>query len=56
MDAAALDSIIAANSAEPEEVAAHEPGELDGFGRCMDCGLSYSANVGVYFCFACSEE
>lgn len=30
-------------------------GELDGYGRCPDCGLDYSANVGVYHCFGCSK-
>ena len=31
-------------------------GDLDGNGICPDCGRNYSANVGVYHCFACSED
>lgn len=41
-------------SAKPKRE--REKGELDGYGRCPDCGLNYSANVGVYHCFACSED
>lgn len=38
------------------ETAPHELGDLDGFGRCMDCGLDWSGAPGVYFCHACSED
>lgn len=39
-------------SAKPKR----EVGELDGNGCCPDCGLDFSANVGVYHCLACSED
>lgn len=42
--------------ADEIEQPTYQPGELDGSGVCRDCGLNYSANVGVYFCFACSDE
>lgn len=33
-----------------------EPGELDAYGRCPDCGLNWVHNTGVYFCERCSED
>lgn len=33
----------------------HRPGELNGYGRCLDCGESFAACPGVYWCPYCSE-
>lgn len=41
---------------EAVEAESHEPGELDGYGICMDCGTNFSANVGLYYCPFCSED
>lgn len=49
----ALGSLLCKAAKPPRQE--RERGELDGFGRCPDCGLNYSANVGVYHCFSCSE-
>lgn len=45
--------------AEPElicEAVKHEPGELSGYGICMDCGTNWSAAVGVYYCQFCCDD
>ena len=38
------------------EAVKHEPGELSGYGICMDCGTNWSAAVGVYYCQFCEED
>ena len=43
---------------EPEFICEdpHEPGELDRYGVCLDCGTNWSAAVGVYWCQFCAED